>query len=266
MIHLGARSNASPFSRAPSPRSPRNNTALGNPRSPHGTQGKGKRKECHHCGLLLALRFTSPHGARPAPSSCIRPASPFQFTLPHGERPPTKEASFETTRFQFTLPHGERPLAGHCDWFGFGFNSRSRMGSDLQPAALRGGDEVSIHAPAWGATFELYRQGAGEGFQFTLPHGERLRTGRSPSSATCFNSRSRMGSDHGGRIRRRARARFNSRSRMGSDARMLSSSPRHNLFQFTLPHGERRLLLFITPPQNRFQFTLPHGERPIRPP
>ena len=174
MIHLGARSNASPFSRAPSPRSPRNNTALGNPRSPHGTQGKGKRKECHHCGLLLALRFTSPHGERPAGSFMACHASKFQFTLPHGERPPTKEASFETTRFQFTLPHGERPLAGHCDWFGFGFNSRSRMGSDLNAGSTAPAAGVSIHAPAWGATTARPLSSRQTAFQFTLPHGERL--------------------------------------------------------------------------------------------
>ena len=174
MIHLGARSNASPFSRAPSPRSPRNNTALGNPRSPHGTQGKGKRKECHHCGLLLALRFTSPHGERPAPSSCIRPASPFQFTLPHGERQPAREKREMIFDVSIHAPAWGATRAA------------------LPPYPNQG---VSIHAPAWGATSppveppvprrcaawrggsDLATRGAtarGRGFQFTLPHGERL--------------------------------------------------------------------------------------------
>ena len=54
--------------------------------------------------------------------------------------------------FQFTLPRGERH--GHfCTLKGCaGFNSRSRVGSDLNQNpvdTVRGG---SIHAPAWGAT------------------------------------------------------------------------------------------------------------------
>ena len=175
MIHLGARSNASPFSRAPSPRSPRNNTALGNPRSPHGTQGKGKRKECHHCGLLLALRFTSPHGERPAPSSCIRPASPFQFTLPHGERRGIASSPGGGCKFQFTLPHGERQRA-----------TTRKRGVDAFQFTLPRGERL---------------RGVGgfrrrEQFQFTLPRGERRRA-RSCRDAegNCFNSRSRVGSD-----------------------------------------------------------------------
>ena len=174
MIHLGARSNASPFSRAPSPRSPRNNTALGNPRSPHGTQGKGKRKECHHCGLLLALRFTSPHGERPAPSSCIRPASPFQFTLPHGERRVAEVGEDALHGFNSRSRMGSDRFTSHLKESPGSFNSRSRMGSDHRASPrwaprtrfnsrsrmgsdrmapiLSRFDNVSIHAPAWGAT------------------------------------------------------------------------------------------------------------------
>ncbi len=77
-------------------------------------------------------------------------------------------------RFQFTLPHGERrggagDRSGRC-----GFNSRSRMGSDLMAPALSPYTAVSIHAPAWGATRPRWRR--------------RCQSHR-------FNSRSRMGSD-----------------------------------------------------------------------
>ena len=56
---------------------------------------------------------------------------------------------------------------------------------------------VSIHAPAWGATRSMSCLSATARFQFTLPHGERLRKGP---------------------LHHLPRARFNSRSRMGSDA------------------------------------------------
>ena len=54
--------------------------------------------------------------------------------------------------FQFTLPHGER----HDTY-------------PIHPTP----DKVSIHAPAWGATWHLGQEFSGLPFQFTLPHGER---------------------------------------------------------------------------------------------
>ena len=56
------------------------------------------------------------------------------------------------SEFQFTLPHGERP--------GKTYRVSSRL-------------NVSIHAPAWGATSLLLERRRAFLFQFTLPHGER---------------------------------------------------------------------------------------------
>ena len=78
----------------------------------------------------------------------------FQFTLPHGERRQGVRGSYPSIVFQFTLPHGERPglavdgldavaVSIHAPAWGatvvlacnrfptWGFNSRSRMGSDI---------------------------------------------------------------------------------------------------------------------------------------
>ena len=79
--------------------------------------------------------------------------------------------------FQFTLPRGERPRMAPRREGLQRFNSRSRVGSDtlIFPPLLRRG--VSIHAPAWGATWGrpfLYTR---QKFQFTLPRGERLPFG-----------------------------------------------------------------------------------------
>ena len=120
-------------------------------------------------------------------------------------------------KFQSTLPHGERPptrsrCAPPCD-----FNPRSRMGSDMTdeeytemfdisihaPAWGATGQfqrigrvhRISIHAPAWGATYAGYPQTYSDVFQSTLPHGERLPPRRSALRPGYFNPRSRMGSD-----------------------------------------------------------------------
>ncbi len=77
-------------------------------------------------------------------------------------------------------------------------------------------------------------------FQSTLPRGERRPNKRVNGSGTCFNPRSRAGSDllfchlSGDNIS------FNPRSRAGSDAGMNCSLPWYSRFQSTLPRGERR--------------------------
>ena len=97
----------------------------------------------------------------------------FQSTLPHGERllevrvkhkcsvsihAPTWGATVDILTsgtfelFQSTLPHGER-LPRTCRTRSIiGFNPRSHMGSDCNQIKSRIINNVSIHAPTWGAT------------------------------------------------------------------------------------------------------------------
>ncbi len=70
------------------------------------------------------------------------------------------------------------------------------MGSDWQRGLFSKQDGVSIHAPAWGATFDFVNK---------------------QSSCVGFNPRSRMGSDKKSLPRLKIYQRFNPRSRMGSD-------------------------------------------------
>ena len=122
----------------------------------------------------------------------------FQFALPRGERraPPTRPPS--AASFQFALPRGERPAAMRI-WFG--------------------GDDVSIRAPARGATLtDLSRSGLGVVSIRAPARGATMRPGYARGCGCGFNSRSREGSDT-------QSARF------------------HNAglwFQFALPRGERR--------------------------
>ncbi len=144
-----------------------------------------------------------------------------------------------------------------------GFNPRSRTGSDFNSLAYSQSRERFNPRSRTGsdraATFGL---SPGAPFQSTLPHGERpmhwgqppfrdrvsihapargatsgSRTTRLPPS--CFNPRSRTGSD-GGTQHERLRPRcFNPRSRTGSDVSDAPVAKKEHVFQSTLPHGER---------------------------
>ena len=99
--------------------------------------------------------------------------------------------------FQSTLPHGERllrsiPMAKPSD-----FNPRSRMGSDrLRHARLRHAPKISIHAPAWGATWVRTLAQTILRFQSTLPHGERRQGSGSYSGSKSFQSTLPHGERH----------------------------------------------------------------------
>ena len=152
------------------------------------------------------------------PLPCGNCSSLFQSTPPHGGRPPNK---------------GESSPA-RC------FNPRPRMGGDAVPEFSRVLFQVSIHAPAWGATQQNEKMLRGllvsihapawgatnertvidyvYWFQSTPPHGERRLAG----------------------------------------AIYDVSKP----FQSTPPHGERRDACMTGKALFKFQSTPPHGERP----
>ena len=121
-----------------------------------------------------------------------------------------------------------------------GFNSRSRVGSDPAGAGDAAQGQVSIRAPAWGATWQFRRGlarppvsirapawgataappllGISRWFQFALPRGERLD--------------------------------------------QMAEIADDGTFQFALPRGERQASTASPPTSAAFQFALPRGERP----
>ena len=120
----------------------------------------------------------------------------FQSTLPRRERLSLAILCGPIPRFQSTLPRRERLCAFSFDVYTYGFNPRSREGSDERQVYASNGYWVSIHAPAKGATFrlsaiitKLYL------FQSTLPRRERQFHGTTCGWHSCFNPRSREGSD-----------------------------------------------------------------------
>ena len=165
----------------------------------------------------------------------------FQSTLPHGERQTGGIAYLLSDVFQSTLPHGERLSRRVIGASPFHFNPRSRMGSDRSLAGLAERDlDISIHAPAWGATACLQVVHVDGFISIHAPawgatNGGKYGRERHPISIHApawgathretlllrkmanFNPRSRMGSDKRVWYTMYAVPYFNPRSRMGSD-------------------------------------------------
>ncbi len=207
------------------------------------------------------FQFTLPRGERQEPTTIKLKSAGFQFTLPRGERRERAEKPLDALEFQFTLPRGERhhghhvrrafaPVSIHVPAWGATFS---------KPRGTRVVD-VSIHAPAWGATSPLHCQNGAFVFQFTLPHGERHGRNEDKIVILGFNSRSRMGSDT--TMNRGLRP-----SKVSIHAPAWGATP-------TTPRAARAILVSIHAPAwgatngatlsslpSSFQFTLPHGER-----
>ncbi len=119
---------------------------------PHGERppGTSTNQQCPE-----RFQSTLPHGERLCFILFYRRFFVFQSTLPHGERQSFPSLHKAVLQFQSTLPHGERQrqhtLIRNVQYF----NPRSRTGSDVQnlfaPILL----QISIHAPARGATVTL---------------------------------------------------------------------------------------------------------------
>ena len=141
----------------------------------HAPAWGATRHRVHHAPARL-FQSTLPHGERLATPVHHAVAMLFQSTLPHGERLRYMDDITIYAAFQSTLPHGERRRRRHpVSRTPADFNPRSRMGSDRSGHVLDvPGLPISIHAPAWGATSMGLDIESSEGFQSTLPHGERL--------------------------------------------------------------------------------------------
>ena len=148
------------------------------------------------------------------------------------------------SRFQFTLPRGERHDGGGAFRKRLCFNSRSHAGSDRGGRVAgppRGRFNSRSHA---GSDFKRNRRDMRviQGFQFTLPRGER-----------------RVETFAGG-----LRCEFQFTLPRGERRQLSQEVATIEMFQFTLPRGERQCLCEALHGAVEFQFTLPRGERRLR--
>jgi len=108
-------------------------------------------------GTLFEFQSTHPRGVRPG-SMVLQPESQrFQSTHPRGVRRQMMHADSERREFQSTHPRGVRRIGISYQTQNFLFQSTHPRGVRLIASIfLSNGREVSIHAPARGATIGSY--------------------------------------------------------------------------------------------------------------
>ena len=129
------------------------------------------------------------------------------------------------------------------------FNPRPRVGGDQFCGFFSGHRQVSIHAPAWGATVVKERPFMrGDGFNPRPRVGGDLLLASSAACIACFNPRPRVGGDIAVSIAMAHHGGFNPRPRVGGDGAWRKSCQAHDLSchicePMTLPvqiNGSRR--------------------------
>ena len=198
--------------------------------------------------LILAVsrrwrlfQSTRPRGARQAIRPAISGHGKFQSTRPRGARPMRSTARAAMKPFQSTRPRGARREKGH---------------------GCRSGCDVSIHAPAWGATTVQYVAGYVTKFQSTRPRGARpTKLTRIIGGGTFQSTRPRgarrslwswyrrhahvsihapaWGATPAGGRPSESPACFNPRARVGRDMTSCCSTVTAEPFQSTRPRGAR---------------------------
>ena len=152
----------------------------------------------------------------------------------------TIDGALRTRRFQSTLPRGERRFCSVFISNGSDFNPRSREGSDSDGRIACYVHEISIHAPARGATAIPFAISRHKSISIHAPaRGATYCTSCRSEIVSNFNPRSREGSDDFIRSFVPLSRHFNPRSREGSDVAGLSTYINQIVFQSTLPRGER---------------------------
>ena len=143
----------------------------------------------------------------------------FQSTHPHGVRLRDRGIQSRSELFQSTHPHGVRHQLNIHDYDKECFNPRTRTGCDLAlPRTEVESQNVSIHAPARGATYEVQKY-----LYIESCFNPRTRTGCDRIFITetlivrCFNPRTRTGCDGFHEQTLLISRSFNPRTRTGCD-------------------------------------------------
>ncbi|KFJ10953.1 hypothetical protein DR66_1530 [Delftia acidovorans] len=225
---------------------------------------RGATVDIDFLGKPHMFQSTRPHGARPKPVSYHGGSVWFQSTRPHGARPMPPLVIDMASKFQSTRPHGARRFCSGaaCAIREVSIHAPARGATPLLTHA-GGQDDVSIHAPARGATTRTRRAALQQEFQSTRPHGARPSPALRSTSCHRFNPRARTGRDVERCQRRHVCAVSIHAPARGATTRGCSFSA-SSWFQSTRPHGARRGAGRTRVCPGVFQSTRPHGARPGR--
>ena len=118
--------------------------------NPRAREGRDPREDPKSRQIVISIHAPA-RGATPASTgSCATPR--FQSTRPRGARLFPFSRSRQSRRFQSTRPRGARPRQSRRLRSTRNFNPRAREGRDDFSQNLITYGEISIHAPARGAT------------------------------------------------------------------------------------------------------------------
>ena len=191
--------------------------------------------------LVSKFQSTPPRGGRRGIAAGGEQAEEVSIHAPAwGATAGANASSIDSLKFQSTPPRGGRPGFAVILPAPGGFNPRPRVGGDCEEGNEEEGCEVSIHAPAWGATWQVERADQVCGvsihapawgatpvsihtsralqFQSTPPRGGRPHTcNRAPRRRRVSIHAPAWGATKLGHPRMTAGGGFNPRPRVGGD-------------------------------------------------
>ena len=128
-------------------------------------------------------------------STSVASAGLFQSTPPHGGRQRNIQNRRGIKCFNPRPRMGGDNFASFASLINLVSIHAPAWGATWADGCNRSNRSVSIHAPAWGATQDQRLVRFNNGFQSTPPHGGRLFVCHSRNAGFCFNPRPRMGGD-----------------------------------------------------------------------
>ena len=123
------------------------------------------------------------------------------------------------------------------------FNPRARVGRDLMLTGTMKGRRISIHAPAWGATFELWYVRLGGRISIHAPAWGATACNIRHLCYGSFQSTRPRGARRHKFLRCFVFMNFNPRARVGRDTACRRSCVQEAIFQSTRPRGARHFHL-----------------------
>ena len=122
-----------------------------------------------HINGMDWFQFTRPRGARLTLFPKLDYFIGFNSRARVGRDSTTFRPFMSCTKFQLTRPRGARLALKIYLRFAIGFNSRARVGRDAYQHAFLQWLDVSIHAPAWGATKQCRGKRHGQSVSIHAP-------------------------------------------------------------------------------------------------
>ena len=112
----------------------------------------GATSSLFHCRATLLFQSTHPRGVRRASVGAGHRERPISIHAPTWVRPQRGHPPPDLVKFQSTHPRGVRRMNKRRRYFYDDFNPRTHVGCDVQDLRSLVGQQISIHAPTWGAT------------------------------------------------------------------------------------------------------------------